>query len=63
VIPLEIVLKLIDELRAEAIVRAENPLNRDAVELGVVSGMLQALSGMRERLDALVEQSNQRDEE
>jgi len=54
---------MLDELRAEAVARSENPLNRDAVELGTISGMLQVLSQFRERIDALVESNNRGEEE
>jgi hypothetical protein len=63
VIPLEVVFALLDQIRAEALARAENPLNRDATELGTISGMLQACREFRERIDALVEDRNRSDED
>ena len=62
-IPLEAVLALLDELRAEAIGLIETPRARDAFEFGSTHGMISAVAEMRERLQALVENSNRNHED
>ena len=60
-VPLELVLALLDGVRAEAIEAAEYPQQEYQTEFGFgrVSGILQAVAQLRERLNERVEELNQ----
>lgn len=62
-IPLEVFLQLLDEERAAAIHMAENPEGRDGFALGHLAGMFRAVADIREKLNELVEQHNQQENE
>jgi len=64
VLPLDILLRLLDGLRDEAIRAVESPGEeyRNAFGFGRVAGMLSAIHEMRERINAVVEESDQQEE-
>jgi hypothetical protein len=60
VIPLEVVLAILDGVRGEAIEAAEFPQQDYRTEFGFgrVSGILQAVAQVRERLNEKIEEAN-----
>lgn len=62
-IPLEVVLLLLDGLRARAIAMLETPIGRDAFAYGDACGFMRAVETMREELNGVVEQSNRSERE
>jgi hypothetical protein len=65
VLQLEVLYRLLDGLRVEAIQATEQPSddNKNAFGFGQVSGMLRAIRAIRERIEEAVEEANQQDEE
>lgn len=61
-IPLEEVLRILDEVRGEAIEIIETPRDdkRDAFEFGRAHGFMQCISQLRERINAAQEQQDGR---
>jgi hypothetical protein len=64
VLQLDVLYRLLDELRGEAIRAVESPSEeyRNAFGFGRVAGMLWAVQEMRERIDAKVEEVDQQEE-
>ena len=64
-LPLEVIFRILDDLREEAIQAAEAPSSDDRTEYGFgrVSGILQVLRETRNRIENVVEESNKDEEE
>lgn len=62
-IPLEVVLLLLDGLRARAIAMLETPIGRDAFAYGDACGFMRAVETMRQELSDAVETSNRSERE
>ena len=62
---LEVLYRLLDVLRDEAIQAVEHPHydKRSAFGFGECAGMLKAIRAMRERIDETVAEANKQDEE
>lgn len=57
-LPLASFLLLLKEMEDQTVERAKSPPNRDAFELGMISGMFAVIASMQERINELVEQHN-----
>jgi hypothetical protein len=65
VLQLDVLFRMLDELRAEAVGMVESPAddNKNAFGFGRVSGMFFILNELRGRIDAFVEEADRKQEE
>lgn len=61
-IPLEVIFRLLGELRAENIDIIGTPQNRDAFAFGDIHGAIRTIKEIEDRLSKLVEESNRGEE-
>lgn len=62
-IPLEEVLRLLDQLRSEVLELVEKPRERDAFAFGEASASLRMVAEMRQRFEALVADASKGEDE
>lgn len=60
-IPVELVLLLLDELRAKGVAMIETPAGRDSFYLGEIHGWVKCAAEMRDRISEIIEDNRDRD--